>query len=143
MIALYFYYWKLFFCFLKAKEVSAFWQFFCLSIENRKYKFNDMMTLKVKKEFYIFYKWNKLMLSKTLNQFFWLFYLQNNNFSNAKDEIYNHKTKLIIQSEVDLDQLFYFDEDTISEEIFMMHRCLSRLLEIQTKAYLSLPHLTY
>ena len=56
------------------------------------------------------------------------------------DEIYNHKVKLIIKSEVALVDLFKSDSSKTSEEVFMAQRCLSRLMEIQTQAYLNQPH---
>jgi predicted ATPase len=60
----------------------------------------------------------------------------------VKDEIYNHKVKLIIKSDVDLDKLFTGEEGKGSEEVFMAKRCLSRLMEIQTQSYLKLAHLS-
>ena len=50
--------------------------------------------------------------------------------------------KLIITSVVELDELFIEFENKSTEEIFQTYRCLSRLIEMQTKGYLSLPHLS-
>lgn len=55
--------------------------------------------------------------------------------------MYNHKVKLIIKSEVELNKLFQGGEGRTSEEVFMAQRCLSRLMEMQTQKYLSEPHL--
>lgn len=56
------------------------------------------------------------------------------------DEIYNNKVKLIIQSSVQLEDLFDIPDGKVSEEIFMASRCLSRLMEIQTEPYLKMKH---
>lgn len=57
------------------------------------------------------------------------------------DEVYNHKVKLIIKSQVPLDALFAGLEGEASEEVFMAQRCLSRLMEMQTCSYLRQSHL--
>lgn len=54
------------------------------------------------------------------------------------DEVYYHKVKLIVKSEVTLDQLFIGFQGKGSEEVFMAQRCLSRLVEIQTEKYLQM-----
>ena len=54
--------------------------------------------------------------------------------------MYDKKVKLIITSVVELNELFIDFENKSTEEIFLTYRCLSRLIEIQTKGYLNLPH---
>lgn len=56
------------------------------------------------------------------------------------DECYNHKVKLYATSEKELDELFKMDGATNSEEMFMIHRCISRLKEMQSRKYMQELH---
>lgn len=56
------------------------------------------------------------------------------------DECYNHKVKLYATSEKGLDELFTMDGSKNSEEMFMIHRCISRLKEMQSQKYLQELH---
>jgi len=57
------------------------------------------------------------------------------------DEVYNHKVKLYMSSQHDVDELFVMDGGVNSEEMFMIHRCISRLKEMQSKKYIQERHL--
>jgi protein AFG1 len=51
--------------------------------------------------------------------------------------MYNNKTKLYCTAQVDINNLFKIDEssDSKTDEYFALKRCLSRLIEMQSKAY--------
>ncbi len=53
------------------------------------------------------------------------------------DEMYNNKTKLFCTAQVDIAHLFRIDEasDSKTDEYFALKRCLSRLIEMQSKSY--------
>lgn len=53
------------------------------------------------------------------------------------DEMYNNKTKLFCTAQVDISNLFRIDEtqDSKTDEYFALKRCLSRLIEMQSKSY--------
>lgn len=55
--------------------------------------------------------------------------------------MYNHRAKLYCSSRVPIEELFAMNGSETSEEMFMVHRCLSRIKEMQTKKYLSEKHL--
>ena len=51
------------------------------------------------------------------------------------DEVYNHKNKLIISADADANSIFSMNGSENSEEMFMIHRCASRLNEMKTMKY--------
>jgi predicted ATPase len=54
--------------------------------------------------------------------------------------MYNHKTKLYMTAEKPLAELFVISQHgEISDEVFALDRCKSRLSEMQTEKYMAEP----
>ena len=53
------------------------------------------------------------------------------------DEIYNHRVKLYITAQRSIKNLFISSKDIeVTDEIFAIDRCKSRMIEMQSKRYL-------
>ena len=58
------------------------------------------------------------------------------------DQVYQKQVKLVVTSTVSLDRLFTDVQNKSTHDLLLMHQCLSRLILVQTRSYLRLPHLS-